>query len=281
MGSPIARNLIKAGFNVTVYNRSADKVESFKSLDATLATSATQAVEHADVLITMLSDDAALKSVVEKVIPAMKKGSIHMSMSTVSPAMVDSLLSIHDQYQIKYIASPVMGRPPAAEAKMLSILISGDKESKQRLRPVFDSIGQRTFDFGDKPSLAHVTKLALNLMVLTNVELLCEVMLLAEGQGLDKNLLFDAIMNTSVNSPVLKIYGELMLKEQDIPNGFAMQLAHKDITLAKQTAATSGLELPLANLISNHFEKTIVAGNGDQDVTMLIKYLRNKLFKES
>jgi 3-hydroxyisobutyrate dehydrogenase-like beta-hydroxyacid dehydrogenase len=280
MGAPIARNLIKGGFNVTVYNRSAIKVESFKPLNATLAASSKQAVEHADVLVTMLSDDAALKDVVEEVIPAMKKGSIHMSMSTVSPAMVDSLLPLHDKYSVQYIASPVMGRPPAAEAKMLSLLISGDKESKQKLKTVFDAIGQRTFDFGDKPSIAHVTKLALNLMILTNVELLSEVMLFAESQGMDKNMLFETISNTAVNSPAIKLYGDLLLKEQDNPNGFATQLAYKDISLAKQTAAASGLQLPLANLISSHFESTIAEGNGDKDVTMLIKHLRGKLFSD-
>jgi 3-hydroxyisobutyrate dehydrogenase-like beta-hydroxyacid dehydrogenase len=280
MGSPIARNLIKAGFNVTLYNRSAAKLESFRSMDVTIASSAKQAVAQADVLITMLSDDVALKNVVEEVIPAMKKGSIHMSMSTVSPATVDSLLTLHDQHFVKYVASPVMGRPPAAEAKMLSLLISGDNESKQKLKPVFDSVGQRTFDFGERPSLAHVTKLALNLMVLTNVELLCEVMLFAESQGMDKNILFDTISNTAVNSPAVKLYGELLLKEQDNPNGFATQLAYKDILLAKQTAEASGLQLPLANLISKHFENTIAEGNGERDVTMLIKHLRTKLFEK-
>jgi 3-hydroxyisobutyrate dehydrogenase-like beta-hydroxyacid dehydrogenase len=278
MGSPIAKNLIQAGYNVTVYNRSAEKAQPFKSLNATVAASPATAVETAAVLITMLSDDAALQSVTEEAIPAMRPGRIHLSMSTVSPAIVDRLLPLHDRHQVIYIAAPVMGRPPAAEAKMLSILTSGDKDAKQKLRPVFDAIGQRSFDFGDKPALAHVTKLALNFMIFTNIELLSEVMLFAESQGLDKGLLYETITNTSLSSPAVKLFGELMLKEQDNANGFATKLAYKDIMLAKQ-AAGEELKLPLADLISQHFESTMAAGNGNQDVTMLITHLRTKLMR--
>jgi 3-hydroxyisobutyrate dehydrogenase-like beta-hydroxyacid dehydrogenase len=200
-------------------------------------------------------------------------------MSTVSPAVVNSLIPLHTKHHVRYVAAPVMGRPPAAEAKLLFILLAGETSAKQKLKSILDAVGQRNFDFGDEPSAAHAAKLALNLMVLTNVELLSEVMLFAEKQGLDKNVLFEAITNTQINSPLIKIYGEMILKEQDNPNGFATRLAFKDISLAKQAADDAKLELPLANLMHNNFQGTISAGNGDKDVSMLITYLRSRLTK--
>jgi 3-hydroxyisobutyrate dehydrogenase-like beta-hydroxyacid dehydrogenase len=280
MGLPIARNLLKAGFNVIVYNRTSSKAEALKSVGAVVASSTQRAAENVDVVVTMVSDDLALQTIANEIVPAMKSGSIHLSMSTVSPAVVDSLIPLHTRHGVYYVGAPVMGRPPAAEAKLLFILLAGEASAKQKLQPVLASIGQRSFDFGEHPTAAHAAKLALNLMVLTNVELLSEVMLFAEKQGLDKNILFDAITNTQINSPLIKIYGDMILKEQDNPNGFATRLAFKDIALAKQAADDSKLELPLANLMHHNFQGTISAGNGDKDVSMLITYLRSRLAKE-
>jgi len=198
-------------------------------------------------------------------------------MSTIATATADALALSHNSNNLKYVAAPVLGRPPAAEAKQLFVLLSGNDEDKQRVKPLVDAIGQSSFDYGHTISAANAAKLALNLMVFTSVELLSELMIFAEKKGIDKNTLMDTINNTSFGSPLLKSYGQMVVEERENLNGFATQLANKDIRLVQEAAAESGLQLPLANLIRNHFEETITLGNGVKDVSSLVTFLRNKL----
>lgn len=277
MGTPIAKNLIAAGLDVTVYNRSSEKTEAFKVLNTTVATTLQRAVAGADVVVTMLSDDAALKEVSMQFIPVLKSGAIHFSMSTVSPSTVEELLPVHRQYAVNYVAAPVLGRPPAAEARLLSVMLSGNEHAKQIVKPIVEAISQNNFDCGDNPVTASAVKLALNLMVFANIEMLIEVMLFAEKNGIDKNVLATIINTTALASPVLKTYGKLVINEQDNPGGFATKLASKDIRLLQETAKASGLELPLANLIRTHLDYSISLGHGDKDVSLVVRDLRTTL----
>lgn len=277
MGLPMARNLVGAGFTVKAYNRSAHKGQELAALGASIVTSPQEAAKEADIVITMLSDDAAVTEVSEKILPVMKRGSIHLSMSTIAPATSSLLHETHDRSGIVYLAAPVMGRPPAAEAKQLFILLSGPDAGRHNVRPVLEAMGQRIFDFGAITPTAHTVKVMLNFMIFTTVELLSEVMLLAEKSNIDKSALLETMTSTIFGSLVVKAYGGLIVQEQDNPNGFATRLASKDLRLVQETAANVALQLPLANLVRGHLEEMISTGAGQKDVSLLIGHLREKL----
>lgn len=277
MGTPIAKNLVRAGFDVMVYNRTASKTTSFQSTDAKIAGSLEEIAKHADVVITMLSDDAAVTAVCNEIIPALRWGTIHVAMSTVAQSTTDTLKQLHTTYGVQCVTAPVMGRPPAAEARTLNMLVSGDESAKQKVKPILDAVGQRIFDFGNVAGTSNTVKLMLNFMIFTNVELLSEVMLFAEKLNVDKKQLMETINNTQLASPALKIYGELLTNNGDVPNGFATKLANKDLRLAQETAAKQNLKLPLAELMRIHFEEAIAAGDGSKDVTVIMQHLRKNL----
>lgn len=260
-----------------VYNRTPAKASTFQSTGVKVASSLPEVATHADVIITMLSDDAAVKDVCGKIIPLLQAGSIHVSMSTIAQSTINDLEPLHRQYNVSCLTATVMGRPQAAEARMLYILLSGEETIKQKVKLVLEAVSQRIFYFGNLAGTTNTVKLMLNFMIFTNVELLSEVMLFAEKMQVDKKELMETINNTQLGSPAVKIYGELLTNEKDIPNGFATVLANKDLRLAQETAATAGLKLPLAELIRNHFEETIASGDGAKDLTVIIRHLRKKL----
>lgn len=280
MGTPIASNLVQSGFNVKVHNRTSQKASALKELGASVAATPEDAAKDTDLLITMLSDDQAVREVAEKAIPAMNPGSIHVSMSTISPATVILLQTLHDQNHVHYIASPVMGRPPAAAARSLYILLSGKKEAKQKAEPVLKILSQRIFDFGESSVTGHSVKLIMNMMIFTVLEMLSEVLLFAEKQHIDKDMMIETLNNTMFASPVIKTYGSLLLQEKDIPDGFILRLANKDLRLLQETAAAANIQLPLADLIRSHFEDAMKNGNGEKDISSMIGYLRNTIAKQ-
>lgn len=276
MGIPIAFNILQAGFPLRVYNRSAAKAEALVSAGAVFCETVEQLARQSDIVVTMVSDDAALTEITDKLLPVLKAGSIHLSMSTVDPATSTRLSEKHTASGHHYVSSPVMGRPPAAAARQLFILLSGAAEAKARVAPVLEAIGQRTFDFGTDVSTAHTVKVTLNFMVFAVVELLSEVMLLAEKSGIDKSVLLDTITGTVFGAPIFKNYGSLIVQEQNNPNGFATRLALKDLRIARDTAQRAGMPLPLGDLIHEHFSDILASGGGDRDVSQLITYLREK-----
>jgi len=277
MGTPIAFNLLRAGFSLHVYNRSAAKAGALVTAGARFCETPELLAQSSDIVVTMVSDDAALTEITDKLLPALRPGAIHLSMSTVAPVTSTQLAAKHSERGQFYLSSPVMGRPPAAEARQLFILLSGEAEAKTRVAPVLEAIGQRTFDFGTDVAVAHTVKVTLNFMIFSVVELLSEVMLLAEKTGIDKTTLLDTITGTIFGAPVFKNYGNLVIQEQENANGFATRLAFKDLKLAEDTAQRAGISLPLAEIIHSHFDGMVNSGGGDRDVSLLISHLRKNL----
>jgi 3-hydroxyisobutyrate dehydrogenase-like beta-hydroxyacid dehydrogenase len=275
MGYPIAKNLIEQGFSVSLYNRTPEKIRDLVSLGGRTADTPAAAVANAAVVMTMLSDDAAVTDVALQVLPALTPGTVFMSLSSIKAETAQALSDQCRDRGVHYVAAPVMGRPPAAAARQLSILVSGDPRAKTVIAPIISAIGVRSFDFGPEAGTAHTVKLMLNFMIFTVVEMLSEVMLMAEKAGIDKSLLLDTMLNTIYGAPVFKNYGALIVQETEVPNGFTTALANKDLRLAQETAAALGAKLPLAELVRAHFEEMIAAGKGDQDVSGLITHLRN------
>lgn len=274
MGLPMATNSIKAGFTVHAYNRSAGKAKSIEALGATVFATVEEAVSEAAIVVTMLSDDHAVSEVSDKLVVAMKKGSIHVSMSTIGAATSTELAAKFEAQQLYYISAPVLGRPPAAEAKLLFILVSGKAEAKEKAQTLLAAMSQRVFDYGEDPAIAHTVKLMMNYMIFVITEMLSEVMLMAERSGIDKQTFLDTMTSTVFGAPVIKTYGGLIVQENENPNGFKTSLASKDLRLAQEAAARNHTTLPLGSIIQHHFKEIIAAQGGDKDVTLLISHLR-------
>jgi 3-hydroxyisobutyrate dehydrogenase-like beta-hydroxyacid dehydrogenase len=275
MGLPMATNIIKAGISVHAYNRTLSKAKPLESLGATLFDTVEAAVDESDIVVTMLSDDHAVQEISTRLIGAMKQGSLHISMSTIGPATASQLAGTFSANGLDYLSAPVMGRPPAAESKLLYILTSGDESAKQKAQPVLDAMSQRIFDYGPDPAAANTVKLMMNYMIFVVTEMLSEVLLMAEKSGIEKQLLLDTMLSTIFGAPVIKTYGGLIVREQDNPNGFKTRLASKDLRLAQEAAAMYNTSLPMGEAIQKHFKEIIEAEGGDKDVSLLIKHLRS------
>jgi 3-hydroxyisobutyrate dehydrogenase-like beta-hydroxyacid dehydrogenase len=279
MGFSIAKNLHEGGFTVRAYNRGVEKRNAIRQAGVPIADSEAEAVKDADIVVTMLSDDAAVSDVSGKILNVMKRDAIHLSMSTIAPATASKLAVLHEQHHVHYVAGPVLGRPPAAAAKQLFVLLSGQAKAREAVKSILPAISQRFFEYGDDPSTAHAVKVMVNYMIFVTTEMLSEVMLVGEKTGVKKDAFLDTLLNTVFGAPVIKIYGNLVAEEKENLNGFATRLASKDLRLMQETAALHDMKLPLAEVIQQNFLAMMEAGKGEQDVTSLVTHLRNTIVK--
>ncbi len=267
MGAGIAANLLRAGFSVTVYNRSHEKMVALAAAGAKVADSPAEASAYADVVMSMLADDQATEDVTfgDKGIAAgLKPGAVHVANSTISTALARRLASEHGKRGQGYLSVPVFGRPDAAEAKRLIVAAAGPAELVERFRPLFDAIGRRTFVVGSEPWQANALKLCGNFMIASMMEAFGEAFATMRKAEVDQHLFLD-IMNELFGSPVYKGYGTAMANETFEPAGFAMKLGLKDMRLVLQVAQEVAAPMPLASLLHDHFLAGVAQGNGEID----------------
>jgi len=267
MGSAIAANLVKAGHDVIVFNRTAEKTRPLLDLGARWAGSIADAC-HGDVVITMLADDAALEHVALAsggIVGSLPKGAIHLSMSTISIALAKRLAKAHADAGQRYVAAPVFGRPDAAAAAKLFIVAAGDPAAVQACQPLLDAIGQRTFPIGTEPSAANLVKLSGNFLMASAIEALGEAIALVGKAGVDRRAYVDLLTSSVFNAPAYKIYGGLIADGKFKPAAFAAPLGHKDIRLALAAAEDLRVPMPLASLLHDRFVRLLAEGGGDLD----------------
>jgi len=268
MGTPFARNLLASGYAVTVFNRSRDKAEALAALGAIVADSPALAVKAGGVVLTMLSNDAVLEETVLGAggfADALGEGGLHISMSTVSPATSRKLAEEHARRGCSFVAAPVFGRPEAAAARKLWICLSGSAEAKARARPVLELLGQRVQDFGDSPDAASVVKLSGNFMILSAIEAMAEAMALCEKNGIERTAVYDFFTNANFACPVYQSYGRNIARRIYEPAGFVLELGMKDIRLARETAASSGVPMPVADFLFLRLQDAVKQGRGKLD----------------
>ncbi|QEK50647.1 NAD(P)-dependent oxidoreductase [Pedobacter aquae] len=267
MGIPIAQNLINAGHEVSIYNRSAVKAQQLTG-NYFLANSPAEAVADKDFVFTMLADDNALNQICtgeNGFILALKKGAIHISMSTIAPETSAILNDIHHKNGSIYLSSPVFGRPTAAAEAKLFICLSGQDEAKQLAKPLLEQVGQAVYDFGEDVKAANVLKLTGNFMIMASMETMAEAFTLAEKNGLDRKQVADFFGNTVFNAPIYKNYGTLIANNNYQPVGFKSTLGFKDARLASKMALDAEMPAPLLNLVYNRLLSAIAQGKGEQD----------------
>jgi 3-hydroxyisobutyrate dehydrogenase-like beta-hydroxyacid dehydrogenase len=264
MGSGMAANLLKAGHDLTVYNRTPGKLKALVEQGAHSAVQVAEAC-HGDAVITMLADDAAVEGVVfgdNGVIAGLGKNAVHISASTISIALSEKLTAAHAQAGQRFVAAPVFGRPDAAAAARLFVVAGGAPDALDACAPLFEAIGQRTFRVSDKPQAASLVKLSGNFLIASVIEALSEAMALVGKAGIDQHQYTELLTSTLFTAPVYKTYGGLIADKKFEPAGFAAPLAHKDIRLVLAASEALRAPMPLASLLQNRL-LTLIARGGE------------------
>jgi 3-hydroxyisobutyrate dehydrogenase-like beta-hydroxyacid dehydrogenase len=256
MGAAIATNLVKSGHDVHVFNRSPARAEPLRKAGATVAASPAQAAHSADVVFTMVADDAALVSVTfgeAGIVAGLKPGALHISMSTIGVATAQDLTMRHRALGLGFMSAPVFGRPDAAAARKLFIMAAGADEHLKVAMPLLEQIGQSVSIVGADPSQANLVKLIGNFMLTVIIETLGEACAVAGKAGIDPMHLIELLTSTLFNAPPYKLYGGLIASQRFQPAGFALPLGQKDNRLILAAAEALGVPLPLASLVHDRF----------------------------
>ncbi len=273
MGSGMARNLLRAGHAVTVYNRTREKAEALAADGARAAGSPAEACREAEAAVTMLSDDHALEEVVEGndgIAAALAQGAVHISSSTISTALSRRLAVKHGERRQGFVSAPVFGRPEAAAEKTLLVVAAGAADQVERCRPVFDAIGRATFAAGAEPWQANAVKLCGNFMIASMLETFSEAFATLRKAGVDRHTFLD-VMNSLFGSPVYANYGKIVAEERFEPAGFALRLGLKDTRLVLETAQECESPMPIASVVRDHFIEALAHGQADQDWSSIAK----------
>ena len=267
MGAAMAANLIRAGHDVTVFNRSPGKSSALIELGAQEATNLAGTC-GGDAVITMLADDGAASDIAlgeGGLVAHLPKGAIHLSMSTISVELSKRLAQAHTQAGQRYLAAPVFGRPDMAAAGKLFIVAAGDPATIEACRPLFGAIGQKTMPIGTEPAAANLVKLSGNFLMASAIEALGEAIALVGKAGIDRRAYVDLLTSTVFNVPVYKTYGNLIAQSQFEPAAFAAPLGFKDIRLALSAAETLRVPMPLASLLHDRFLRLFAEGGEKLD----------------
>jgi 3-hydroxyisobutyrate dehydrogenase-like beta-hydroxyacid dehydrogenase len=275
MGMGMARNLLRAGHRLAVYNRSREKAEGLAASGARLACSPADACRDAEVVMTMVADDHAVEQVVfgnNGIASAMENNCVHVSHSTISTALARKLTAEHAQRKQGYLSVPVFGRPEHAESKNLVVVAAGPSELVDRCRPLFDAIGRQTFVIGAEPWQANVAKVCGNFMVISMIESLGEAYATLRKAGVAPEKFLE-IINSLMASPILALYGRIIAQEQFEPAGFALKLGLKDVRLVLAAAEECAAPMPLASLVHDHLLSALAQGQGEMDWSSMTRVI--------
>ncbi len=267
MGAGMASRLCQAGYELTVYNRSVERLQPLIAAGAKAAKNIAEVCD-ADVVFTMLANDAALSEVAlgpSGILEHLKPGAIHVSCSTVSVALSAQLADAHSEKQQGFIAAPVFGRPDAAAAGKLFMVAAGKQELIAKIQPLLDILGQRTFIVSDDPEKANLVKLSGNFLIATVIESLGEAMALVEKGGVDRHQYLDLLTSSLFNIPLYKNYGGMIADRHFEPAGFAAHLGQKDMRLVLAAAEDLKAPLPFASILRDRFLDLAAHGGDNLD----------------
>jgi 3-hydroxyisobutyrate dehydrogenase len=263
MGAPMARNIAQAGIPVRVWNRTRDKAEPLSDV-ATVCESVAEAVEGADVVITMLWDADTVAETMQQAKGHLGDGAIWLQQSTVGVAAADRLADLADDLGVTYVDAPVLGTKKPAEDGALVVLASGPEDTRDTLAPVFDAIAGRTLWVGDAGNGQRL-KLVANAWVATVLEGVADSLTLARDLGLDPSLFLEAVKGGAMDAPYVQLKGSNMLAGRYDP-AFTLAGALKDVDLILAAAEDSGTDLGLLPGVREHMARGVEAGHGDKDM---------------
>ncbi len=267
MGTGMAKNIAAAGLPLRVWNRSAEKAAPLAEAGASVASTAAEAVDGADVVITMLFDAGSVASVIEEAAASLAPGTVWAQMSTVGVPGNEQLAGLAAKHDLVFVDAPVLGTKQPAENGELVVLASGPETAHSTLRPVFDAVGQRTMWIGEAGAGTKL-KLVANGWVLTLLDGVAQSLRMAESFGLDPQLFLDAVKGGAMDAPYVGLKAGAMLTDQYDP-AFALAGAAKDAKLIEEAARAAGADPAFVSIVRSHLEQAIDDGHGDKDMAAI------------
>jgi 3-hydroxyisobutyrate dehydrogenase len=267
----MARNLLRAGFGVRVWNRTMAKAAALAADGARPAADPAEAAADVDVLITMLTDGAAVEGAMtgpDGALSMLRSGAIWIQMSTVGVEWTDRLADFADLHGVTFVDAPVSGSSEPADRGELEILAGGAGQARPRIEPIFDVLGRRTV-WLDRVGDGSRLKLALNNWLVVLVEAMSETLTFSEALGLEPHVFLETIAGGPLASAYAMTKGAAMLDENFVP-GFPLRHAVKDAELAMSAANRHGTELTLTDALLPHWREAVVEGHGDEDVAAAV-----------
>ena len=267
MGAPMARHLIAAGHELSVWNRTEGKTEPLLREGAIAAATPAEAELGADAVVTMLFDDAAHEEVLfgaNGLMDALSPGALHISCSTISVALSERLTAEHARRGIDFVAAPVFGRPEVAEQGRLWIVAAGADDAVARARTLLEPMSRGISVVGIEPPHAHAVKLGGNFLISAMIYSLSEAFVYAEGQGINPELFLETINSALFQSPFYAMYGKVMLHPPEKP-GATIELGEKDLRLLREAAAERDTHLSLPDVLAGVFARARAAGLAKED----------------
>jgi 3-hydroxyisobutyrate dehydrogenase-like beta-hydroxyacid dehydrogenase len=274
MGSGIARNIQNAGFGLTVFNRTTEKMKPLVEAGATAARTPREAAAAADIVVTNLMDDASVLGAVSGdngILAGMRPGAIHIGTTTISPSLSTRLGELHAEQGSHYVAGPVAGRPDAAAAGKLFTFVAGKPEWLERCRPVMNAYANRIIPMGEDPAIAMSMKLVGNFMVASLIELIGEAYVFAECRGVDPSILTGMFKQYM---PAAAEYVDRICTRDFGRAGFTLDGGTKDVTLILQAAAEVHAPLSYASVVRDKCLAAQARGMGQLDWSVMTETSR-------
>ena len=275
MGKPMALNLLKAGYAVTVHDLNRQPVDELVQQGADSAGSARAVAEQSDVVITMLPDSPEVEAVVfgpDGVLDGIRKGMLFIDMSTIAPATSEKISEVLSEKDVEALDAPVSGGDVGAKAGTLSIMVGGTKAAFERALPLFQVMGKNIVHIGDAGA-GQVTKACNQIIVGMTIQAVAEAMTLAKKAGVDIEKVRDALLGGFAQSRILDLHGKRIL-EGNFQPGFKIKLHRKDMNIALQTGRTLSVPLPGTAQVASQMDAIIAQGNGDLDHSALALFLQ-------
>lgn len=264
MGAGMARNIAATGHPLRVWNRSAEKAAPLAESGATVCAGPQEAVQGADIVLTMLFDTDSVASTMREAAPGLRAGAVWLQMATVGVEGCATLAGLADELGLRYVDAPVLGTRKPAEEGALVVLASGPDDVRDLVAPVFDAVGSRVMWLGEAGAGTRL-KLVANSWVLTVVEGIAESLTLARSLGLDPQQFLDVVKGGAMDAPYVQLKGSAMLAG-DFTTSFGLDGAAKDAQLIVEAARAAGADLAVIEAVRDHYVRALKAGHGDQDL---------------
>jgi len=274
MGYAMAEQLRSAGHALVVYNRTRERSERLLGRGVRVAESPAAAARYADVVITMVADDAAVEAVTlgdDGVVAGLSPGAVHVSSSTISIALSQRLAAIHAKANQGYVAAPVFGRPDDAAVKELWVVAGGPQAAVDRCMPVLEALGRGVTRVGESAPAANVVKLVGNFLTGSTLEALGEAIALTRKAGVDFTAFLAVLLEVFARPAVLARFASVIANDQYEPAAFKARLALKDLRLALAAGDAMQVPMPLASLVHDSLLTATAQGRGDFDWSVIAR----------
>ena len=265
MGAPMGRNIARAGMAVRAWNRTTDRARPLEDDGATVVERPEEAVDGADVALTMLADAAATLEVAEAILPALRDDAVWLQAGTIGIAAIERCAQLARERGVAMVDAPVLGTAKPAQDGALTVLAAGPDEAVERCAPIFDAIGQKVVRVGAEPGAATRLKLAVNAWVLALTQGTAEAVALGKGLGLELDQMIEALDGSPTDAPYFRMKAKLM-DDGEYPASFTLRLAAKDAALMADAAARAGVDAPMIRTIAQRLAEGVDAGYGDEDM---------------